>query len=57
MGLICPGGESGLIINTLHLDRVVSVDKHSTRMTFKSGVTHKDLIDVAANEVLALPAL
>jgi len=57
MGLICPRGESGLIINALHLDRVVSVDEHIMRMTFESGVNHKDLIDAAANEVLTLLAL
>jgi FAD-dependent oxidoreductase len=53
--LVCPAGEAGLIISTLHLDRVASVDERSMRMTFESGVTLKDLVDAAANEGLALP--
>ena len=53
--LVCPAGEDGLIISTLDLYRVVSVDGSSMRMTFESGVTLKDLIDAAANEGLALP--
>nr|ABK24821.1 unknown [Picea sitchensis] len=53
--LVCPGGDSGLIISTRDLNYVVSVDKPSMRMTFQSGVTLKNLIDVAAREGLALP--
>ena len=55
--LVCPAGEAGLIISTLNLDRVVSVDERSMRMTLESGVNHKDLIDAATNEVLTLLAL
>eukprot|EP00253_Pinus_taeda_P031360 PITA_31360 len=53
--LVCPAGDAGLIISTLNLDHLVSVNKRSMTMTFESGVTLKDLIDAAANEGLALP--
>lgn len=53
--LVCPGGESGLIISTRDLDRVVSVDKPGMTMTFESGITLENLIDAAAREGLALP--
>eukprot|EP00253_Pinus_taeda_P005806 PITA_05806 len=53
--LVCPDGDSGLIISTRDLNYVVSVDKPSLRMTFHSGITLKNLIDAAATEGLALP--
>eukprot|EP00253_Pinus_taeda_P001060 PITA_01060 len=53
--LVCPGGESGLIISTRDLDRVVSVDKPGMTMTFESGIALENLIDAAAKEGLALP--
>lgn len=53
--LVCPGGDSGLIISTRDLNRLVSVDYSSMRMTFESGMVLKDLIESAARHGLALP--
>ncbi|KAH9307281.1 hypothetical protein KI387_035192, partial [Taxus chinensis] len=53
--LVCPGGDSGLVISTANLNHVVSVDKSSMRMTVESGMGLKDFIDSAAENGLALP--
>ncbi|KAH9307283.1 hypothetical protein KI387_035194 [Taxus chinensis] len=53
--LICPGGDSGLLIGTRDLDHVVSVDNSAMRMSFEGGVPLRKLVDEAAKEGLALP--
>ncbi|XP_057871635.2 L-gulonolactone oxidase 5 [Cryptomeria japonica] len=53
--LVCPEGDSGLIISSKDLNHVVSVDESSMRMTVESGMGLKDLIDSAAEHGLALP--
>eukprot|EP01018_Ginkgo_biloba_P019637 Gb_24042 [translate_table: standard] len=53
--LVCPGGDSGLIISTRDLDHVVALDNSTMRMTFESGMPLKGLIDAAAKQGLALP--
>eukprot|EP01018_Ginkgo_biloba_P000295 Gb_06793 [translate_table: standard] len=53
--LVCPGGDSGLIISTRDLKRVVSVDESSKRITVESGISLRELINAAAQSNLALP--
>lgn len=53
--LVCPGGDSGLIISTLHLNRIVAVNTQSMTITVEGGVTLRELIDAAAERGLALP--
>ncbi|GLJ23823.1 hypothetical protein SUGI_0452080 [Cryptomeria japonica] len=53
--LVCPGGDSGLVISTRDLDHVVSVDTSAMRMSFESGVPLRKLVDEAAKAGLALP--
>eukprot|EP01018_Ginkgo_biloba_P019638 Gb_24047 [translate_table: standard] len=53
--LVCPAGDSGLIISTRDLNHVVAIDSSTMRMTFESGIPLKGLIDAAAKEGLALP--
>ncbi|CAL9066402.1 L-gulonolactone oxidase 2-like [Musa acuminata AAA Group] len=54
--LSCPGGPSGqgLVISTQRLDRSVSVDMATSRMTFEAGITLRALLDAAAARGLAL---
>ena len=52
--LVCPGGDSGVIISTRDLDHVVSVDKSSMTMTFENSITLKKLIDSAMGEWIVL---
>ncbi|CAD5193507.1 unnamed protein product [Musa acuminata subsp. malaccensis] len=55
--LSCPGGPSGqgLVISTQRLNRSVSVDMATSRMTFEAGITLRELLDAAAARGLALP--
>lgn len=53
--LVCPGGDSGLIISTRDLNRVIWVNESSMRMHVDSGLLLKELIDAAAKVGLALP--
>ncbi|CAL9766615.1 unnamed protein product [Musa acuminata subsp. burmannicoides] len=55
--LSCPGGPSGqgLVISTQLLNRSVSVDMATSRMTFEAGITLRALLDAAAARGLALP--
>eukprot|EP01018_Ginkgo_biloba_P019640 Gb_24046 [translate_table: standard] len=53
--LVCPGGDSGLIISTRDLNHIVAVDMSTMRMTFESGVLLRDVVDGAAIHGLALP--
>lgn len=53
--LVCPGGDSGLIISTRDLKRVIWVNESSMRMHVESGLPLKELIDSAAKVGLALP--
>lgn len=55
--LSCPGGPAGagLAISTDLLNKVVSVDLASNRMTFEAGITLRQLLDAAAARGLALP--
>ena len=53
--LVCPGGDSGLIISTRDLNRVMWVNESTMRMHVESGLPLKDLIDAAAKAGLALP--
>ncbi|GLJ37128.1 hypothetical protein SUGI_0752880 [Cryptomeria japonica] len=46
--LVCPEGESGLIISCSDLNYVVSVDESSMRMSVESGMGLKDLIDTSS---------
>ncbi|KAK1275151.1 hypothetical protein QJS04_geneDACA016022 [Acorus gramineus] len=55
--LSCPGGPEGkgLVISTVKLNKVVSVDPLKRQMTVESGITLRGLIDAAAANGLALP--
>jgi L-gulonolactone oxidase len=53
--LVCPGGDSGLVISTRDLNRVIWVNESSMRMRVESGLALKELIDAAAKAGLALP--
>lgn len=53
--LVCPGGDSGLIISTLYLNRIIAVNTESMTITVECGVTLRQLIDAAAERGLALP--
>lgn len=55
--LSCPGGPAGagLVISTERLNKVVSVDLTTNRMTFQAGITLRQLLDAAAARGLALP--
>eukprot|EP01018_Ginkgo_biloba_P039276 Gb_19441 [translate_table: standard] len=53
--LVCPGGDSGLIISTRDLNHVIGIDMVSMRITVESGVSLRELIDAAAKQGLALP--
>ncbi|CAL9766616.1 unnamed protein product [Musa acuminata subsp. burmannicoides] len=54
---VVPGGPSGqgLVISTQRLNRSVSVDLATSRMTFEAGITLRALLDAAAARGLALP--
>ncbi|KAK1275145.1 hypothetical protein QJS04_geneDACA016024 [Acorus gramineus] len=55
--LSCPGGPEGkgLVISTVKLNKVVSVDPLKRQMTVESGITLRGLIVAAAANGLALP--
>jgi len=55
--LACPGSGAGegLVISTRRLDRVVSADAASGRVTVEAGVTLRELVAEAARAGLALP--
>ncbi|RLN43484.1 hypothetical protein C2845_PM01G36880 [Panicum miliaceum] len=55
--LACPGSGAGegLVISTRRLDRVVSADAASGRVTVEAGVTLRELVAEAAKAGLALP--
>ncbi|KAJ3676142.1 hypothetical protein LUZ60_003554 [Juncus effusus] len=52
--LACSGGSDGILISTRYLNNVISVDKTKMQITVESGITLKDLIEVAAEAGLAL---
>lgn len=53
--LVCPGGDDGLLISTLYLNRTLRVDASTMSMTVESGVTLREIINEAAKAGLALP--
>ncbi|XP_078178465.1 putative L-gulonolactone oxidase 6 [Carex rostrata] len=53
--LTCPGGSDGILISTRNLNRVVSLDMKTMRITVESGMNLKDLIQAASKANLALP--
>jgi FAD-dependent oxidoreductase len=53
--LVCVGGDSGLIISTRELKRIVGVDEASMTITVESGASLREVIDAAAEHSLALP--
>ncbi|KAJ8632406.1 hypothetical protein MRB53_025742 [Persea americana] len=53
--LFCPGGDDGLLISTLHLNRTLGIDAKAMEMSVESGVTLREMIDGAAKAGLALP--
>lgn len=53
--LVCPGGDSGLIISTRELKRIVGVDEAAMTITVESGTSLREIIDAAAQHGLALP--
>lgn len=53
--LVCPGGDDGLLISTLYLNRTLSIDATTMEMTVESGVTLREVIAGAATAGLALP--
>ena len=53
--LVCAGGDSGLIISTRELKRIVKVDEASMTITVESGASLREVIDAAADHSLALP--
>lgn len=53
--LACPGGDDGLLISTLNLNRTLSVNTSTMLMTVESGVTLREVISEAAKAGLALP--
>ncbi|MCL7051461.1 hypothetical protein MKW94_024307 [Papaver nudicaule] len=56
--LVCPdeSQNGSLLISTLHLSRILSIDNSAMTMTVESGVLLRDLIDKAAKAGLALPS-
>ncbi|GLJ36512.1 hypothetical protein SUGI_0733470 [Cryptomeria japonica] len=52
--LVCPEGETGLIISSSDLNHVVSVEECYMRMSIESSTGLRDLIDSAAEHGLAL---
>ncbi|CAN1834645.1 Probable L-gulonolactone oxidase 6 [Linum perenne] len=53
--LVCPDGDSGLLISTNNLNRIVKIDNASKTVTVESGVLTGDLYDALARSDLALP--
>ncbi|KAI3848553.1 hypothetical protein MKX03_033355 [Papaver bracteatum] len=54
--LVCPDGNNGLLISTLHLNRIVNINVPTGTITAESGVILRDLIKQAAESGLALTA-
>nr|CAB3490580.1 unnamed protein product [Digitaria exilis] len=53
--LVCPGGNDGTIISTVHLNRTVRIDPEKRLMTVESGMVIADLMRVAGEAELSLP--
>lgn len=53
--LSCTDGEDGVLISTVNLSRVVSVDAPAQLMTVESGMLLRDFIKAAGDAGLALP--
>ncbi|MCL7025005.1 hypothetical protein MKW94_029193 [Papaver nudicaule] len=56
--LVCPdeSQNGNLLVSTLHLNRVLSINKSALTMTVESGVLLRDFINEAAKVGLALPS-
>ncbi|KAL4187221.1 hypothetical protein AMTRI_Chr09g38010 [Amborella trichopoda] len=53
--LVCPDGNTGLVISTLFLNTTIRVDPTTMLMMVESGVTLREVIQEAATAGLALP--
>lgn len=53
--LVCPDGEDGVLISTKNLNRTLIIDTLTMTMTVESGVTLRQLINVASRANMALP--
>nr|ABK24851.1 unknown [Picea sitchensis] len=55
--LVCVGDDEGVIISTRDYDSTIHVDKIAMTISVDAGVMMRNVIDAAAEEGLALPAL
>ncbi|KAG7538187.1 FAD-binding type PCMH-like superfamily [Arabidopsis suecica] len=53
--LVCNDGKDGILISTKFLNHVVKINPEAKTLTVESGVTLRQLIEVAAKFELALP--
>ncbi|KAH6557131.1 hypothetical protein KP509_1Z132600 [Ceratopteris richardii] len=53
--LVCPGGDSGLLISTHYYNSLIQVDPMSRTVTAHSGVMLRQLLDAVAYYNLSLP--